>query len=126
MPASTTRYIDLPYGSTATPNQILMWPAKDPGDTLDFTLDITGWLLDDGASTVAAVTGTAQTGITATLESSSTSPVIVFRIAGGTAPTTYYLNIQVTLSSGEVLYRTIYVPVNVVGIQISDFFQTTV
>lgn len=121
---AASRTVALPYGLTAPPNSILSWQVKNPGDILDYTFDISGWLGEDG-STISTASVSSASGITVALLTPWTSGLISVQISGGTAGVTYAVTFSIALSSGETLVRTVYSPVGTVGIPNNSTFQTS-
>ena len=94
------------------PGFSMSWPPADPGDILDYCLDLTVWLADAGETIVAFDAQLApQDGSINLLSSSNTGAVLTVRIGGGISGTVYQVGLAVTLSSGERLHRGIALPV---------------
>jgi hypothetical protein len=90
----------------------LAWPTADPGDMLDYGLDITAWLADAG-TTITQVDATASPldGVIQLPSYSFSGGVITVQIGGGAVGTTYAIGITVILASGEHLHRGIALPI---------------
>lgn len=79
----------------------LHWPAKAPGDTREYR-----WALGDAVASVSVtVTGTA----TATAKPDGQDALIT--VAGGALGVVQVLALAATLSSGEIVTQTAYVPI---------------
>ena len=86
---------------------------KDPGSTLDYTMDWTNWL---GADTVDSVTYTLDSGITTSSAiggsaTSTTSTTTTVNITGGTAGNIYNVKAEMTTANGRVVVRNFRVKV---------------
>lgn len=86
---------------------------KDPGSTLDYTIDWTNWL---GADTVSSVAYTLDSGITTSTAiggsaTSTTATTTTVNITGGTAGTIYNVKCEMTTSSNRVVVRNFRVKV---------------
>ena len=80
---------------------------KDPGSTLDYTIDWTNWL---GSDTVSSVSYTLDSGITTSTAiggsaTSTTTTTSTVNITGGTAGTIYNVKCEMTTSSGRIVVR---------------------
>jgi len=84
----------------------MVWPTADPGDLLDYCLDITAWLADAGTTiSQVDVTPSPLDGIIAIPAYSFDAGVITVQIGGGNVGTTYAIGITAILASGEHLHR---------------------
>lgn len=90
--------------TTAIP--IMTW-AKDPQATLDYCLDWSQWL---GTDTLGTATCSAESGITISSTSKTTSSATIW-LAGGTDGTTYAVKNTVTTAGGRIDERTIAIEV---------------
>lgn len=86
----------------------LKWPhAKDPGDVLDYSLDV-GGVIDPSAyptgDTVATATWTVPPGLTKTSQLESGTLAVVW-LAGGSPGSTYQLNVDVVSVQGRTVNR---------------------
>jgi hypothetical protein len=73
------------------------WPAKDPNDILDYSIDFADWL---GTDTLATVTWTVPTGLTKGSQSNSSTVALVW-LSGGTAGATYEVLCRITTAGGR-------------------------
>ena len=107
--------LPLPRGVLPSDLPPLAWPAKDPGDVLDYSLDLSAALTGDPTDQVAAVSVTIQ-------PNGGASDVQVGRIVGsgssavvwlsaGQAGTTYAVQLSVGTLKGRVIGRTVLLPV---------------
>jgi hypothetical protein len=93
------------------PRTTIRFPPKDPGDELDFSLDITNWLaeIDDTVESFTVSTPSASiTPLTISYDSQSGVEVITAMIGGGTENVNYPIIFYVLTSSGLLLDRTIW------------------
>jgi hypothetical protein len=86
---------------------------KDPGSTLDYTIDWTNWL---GTDTVSSVTYTLASGITTSTAiggsaTSTTDTTTTVNITGGTAGNIYNVKAEMTTTNGRVAVRNFRVKV---------------
>jgi hypothetical protein len=74
-------------------------PSKDPGATLDYSIDWSQWLAGD---TIASNTWTFDTGITGAAESINTANTITtIWLSGGALATTYKITNTITTATGR-------------------------
>ena len=86
---------------------------KDPGSTLDYTIDWTNWL---GSDTVSSVSYTLDSGITTSTAiggsaTATTSTTTRVNITGGTAGTIYNVKAEMTTTEGRIVVRNFRVKV---------------
>jgi len=107
-------FIPVPRGAAAMALPPLNWPAKDPGDILDYILDIAPAIVGnngDGIATLnVSITPSAPGDLTLQSATADGSRVIVW-LSEGQAGTTYNVNIGITTINGRSLQRTILLPV---------------
>ena len=94
---------------------LLKWAnPKDPGDVLDYTIDISGVIDPDGANpngdTIASVTWTVPTGLTKTSQVQNEGLAVIW-LAGGTASRTYTLNMDAITAQGRTVNRDVQLEV---------------
>ena len=115
-------FIAVPRGSNATPAPPLNWPAKDPGDVLDYILDIGPAIVGNDGDGIAAVTVTVAPSSSGDLELQSTTADgsrIVLWLSGGQAGTVYTITFLITTINGRSLQRTVLLPVLSLSIPIA-------
>ncbi|HQU05272.1 MAG TPA: hypothetical protein PLT25_11235, partial [Acidocella sp.] len=103
-----------PRGPQVPPSVRLTWPAKDPGDTLDYVFDITPALTANPGDTIATLDVTispANAGDLTLVSASADGPRAVIWLSGGQALTTYAVTITMTTVGGRTLARTVMLPV---------------
>ena len=117
---SNARYLQIdgfvltPRGPQVPPAQALAWPAKDPGDTLDYVFDLGPALTanpGDGISTLDVVTSPNNPGDLSMVSCTADGAKAVLWLSGGQALTTYTVTISVTTAGGRTLVRSIALPV---------------
>jgi hypothetical protein len=115
---SVERTVDLPeyVGQTKGMSWPLVWPPKDPNDTnMDFSLDVSGWLLEIQDTVGSFVVGWTPNGAIGNLVITSAfshNSIVTILTNGGVPYVTYTVNITITgVLTGEVLSRDIQLPV---------------
>ncbi len=97
---------------TTPPN--LVWPVKDPGDTLDYVVDLSAALAGDGGDGIAtldvAITP-ANSGDLTLMSSRADGNQAILWLSDGLTGTTYGVTVVIGTNSGRVLSRTISLPV---------------
>jgi hypothetical protein len=107
--------LPLPRGVMPADLPPLVWPIKDPGDVLDYSLDLSAALAGDPTDLVATVGVTTVPGgnpgdlLVGRIVGSGTSAVIW--CSAGVAGTTYAVQITVGTLKGRVIGRTVLLPV---------------
>jgi hypothetical protein len=103
-----------PRGVLQTPPPPLIWPAKDPGDVLDYVFDLTDALAGNDGDTIATLDVSIypnNTGDLSLRSSSADGDLAILWLAGGIAGTTYAVTVVVGTNSGRVVSRTVSLPV---------------
>jgi hypothetical protein len=107
-------FVPVPRGTTATVPTMLSWPSKDPGDILDYELDIEPALVGNEGDTIESVDvdiDPSQPGDLALDNVAADGYRIVIWLSSGQADTTYNVTVKTTLASGRTLQRTVLLPV---------------
>lgn len=108
-------FAPVPRGATQASPQPAAWPAKDPGDVLDYELDVSQALTGDTNDTVASLGVTiAPSGDPADLMLNSAGldgTSVVLWLSGGRAGFTYGVTLTVGTTSGRTIVRTVLLPV---------------
>jgi hypothetical protein len=107
-------FIAVPRGSAAAAPPPLNWPTKDPGDVLDYLLDIAPAVVGndgDGIATLDVTLAPSNPG-DLTLQSMTTdgSRVILW-LSEGQAGTVYTITFAITTINGRSLQRSVLLPV---------------
>lgn len=107
-------FIPVPRGTAAVAPPPLSWPTKDPGDVLDYVLDIAPSIVgNDGDSITNVTVGTSPANPgDLTLQSTMVDGShIVLWLAGGQAGTIYTITVSLTTVTGRSLQRSVLLPV---------------
>jgi hypothetical protein len=103
-----------PPGVLQTPPPPLIWPVKDPGDVLDYILDLSDALAGNDGDTIATLDvsiSPANTGDLTLQSSSADGDQAILWLASGVAGTTYAVTVVVGTNSGRIFSRTVSLPV---------------
>jgi hypothetical protein len=107
-------FVPVPRGVQIPPPQALAWPAKDPGDTLDYVFDVAPALTanpGDGISTLDVLISPNAPGDLTSVSCAADGSKAVIWLSSGQAQTTYTVTINVTTAGGRTLVRSIALPV---------------
>jgi hypothetical protein len=107
-------FVPVPRGTIATSPTPLSWPSKDPGDILDYQLDIEPALLGNEGDTIESVdidVSPSQPGDLSTDNITADGYRIVIWLSSGQAGVTYTVTVLVTMASGRTLQRSLLLPV---------------
>lgn len=117
---SSARYVQIdgfvatPRGPQIPPPQILAWPQKDPGDTLDYVFDIAPALTANPGDTINTLDVTispANPGDLTLVSAAADGPRVVLWLTAGQAQTNYTVTVTVGTAGGRALARSITLPV---------------
>jgi hypothetical protein len=107
--------LPLPRGVIPADLPPLVWPAKDPGDVLDYELDISAALAGDPTDQVSAATVTivpsGNPGDLSLGRVVGQGSVAVLWLSAGVVGVTYAVQISVGTLKGRVIGRTVLLPV---------------
>jgi len=107
--------LPLPRGVMPADLPPLVWPIKDPGDVLDYSLDLAAALAGDPTDQVATVavttlpTGNAGDLLVGLIVANGTSAVMW--LSAGIAGTIYAVQVAVGTLKGRIIARTVLLPV---------------
>ncbi len=107
-------FVPIPRGSKAAAPPPLNWPTKDPGDVLDYILDIGPAIVGNDGDAIATVAVSFAPSDPGDLESQGTSADgsrIVLWLSGGQAGTVYTITFLITTVNGRSLQRSVLLPV---------------
>ena len=107
-------FIAIARGTTAVSPAPLNWPAKDPGDVLDYILDIAPVIVGndgDGIATLDVSLAPANPGDLVIQNSTTDGSRIILWLSAGQAGTVYTINFIISTLSGRQLQRSILLPV---------------
>ncbi len=103
-----------PPGVLQTQPPALIWPVKDPGDTLDYILDLSDALAGNDGDAIATLDVSIAPNNTGdlTLQSSSADgDQAILWLTSGVAGTTYAVTAVIGTNSGRIFSRTVSLPV---------------
>jgi hypothetical protein len=107
--------LPLPRGVMPSDLPVLVWPIKDPGDVLDYTLDLSPALAGDSTEQVATVgvtvSPTGNPGDLAVGQIVGNGTRAVIWLSAGVAGTIYSVQVTVGTLKGRVIGRTVLLPV---------------
>ena len=107
-------FVPTPLGSLASAPAALSWPVKDPGDVLDYEVDISPALAGNDADSIATIDVTinpSATGDVTLTSSAADGSVAVLWLAGGHAGTVYTVQVTIGTTAGRIIGRAIFLPV---------------
>jgi hypothetical protein len=107
-------FVPVPRGSAAVIPALLSWPSKDPGDVLDYQVDIRPALYGNESDTIEGVDisiDPGQSGDLALTNALADGSKVIMWLSGGQPGTTYTITIKVELASGRAIQRSILLPV---------------
>lgn len=107
-------FVPVPRGTTATAPTMLSWPSKDPGDILDYQLDIEPALIGNEGDAIESVDveiDPNQPGDLALDNVAADGYRVVIWFSSGQAGVTYNVTVLTALASGRTLQRTFLLPV---------------
>jgi hypothetical protein len=107
-------FVAVPRGTSAVAPPPLNWPAKDPGDILDYILDIGPAIVGNDGDSIATldVSITPSNPGDLVLKSSTTDGArIVLWLAEGQAGIIYTVTFNITTTNGRALQRSVLLPV---------------
>jgi hypothetical protein len=117
---SNARYVQIdgfvptPRGPQIPPATPLAWPAKDPGDTLDYVFDISPALTANPGDTIATLDvqiSPANPGDLTLASSTADGAWAVLWLTAGQPQTTYTVTVTISTTGGRSLARSISLPV---------------
>jgi hypothetical protein len=107
--------LPLPRGVIPADLPPLVWPTKDPGDVLDYTLDLSQALAGDSTEQVATVgvvvTPSGNPGDLMVGQLVGNGARAVIWLSAGVAGTVYSVQVTVGTLKGRVIGRTVLLPV---------------
>ena len=107
-------FVPTPRGPQIPPSTPLAWPAKDPGDTLDYVFDISPALTANPGDSIGTLDVTISPNNPGDLHMSSCTAdgaLAVLWLTAGQPLTTYTVTLNVTTTGGRSLARSISLPV---------------
>jgi hypothetical protein len=107
-------FIPVPRGTAATAPAPLSWPAKDPGEVLDYQFDIAPALIGNPGDAIATLDVTiapANPGDMTLTGASADGTAAVLWLSGGQAGTTYTVTLNISTCNGRTINRSVLLPV---------------
>jgi hypothetical protein len=107
-------FVPVPRGTTAVTPPPLSWPSKDPGDILDYQMDIEPALIGNEGDTIESVdidVAPSQPGDLSMDNITADGYRIILWLSGGQAGTTYSVTVLASMASGRTLQRSVLLPV---------------
>jgi hypothetical protein len=118
---SIDSFVPVPRGANASAPPPLNWPTKDPGDVLDYILDIGPAIVGndgDGIATAAVSFSPSNPGDLQLQTTSADGSRVVLWLSGGQAGTTYTVTFLITTINGRSLQRSVLLPVLALSIPV--------
>ena len=107
-------FLPMPRGAAVSVPPALSWPAKDPGDVLDYQLDLSPALIGNEGDAIdtlnVAITPDGPGDLTLTSSAADGASAVLW-LGGGQAGTVYSLAVIVSTINGRTISRTIRLPV---------------
>jgi hypothetical protein len=107
-------FIPVPRGTAAVAPAPLNWPTKDPGDVLDYILDIGPAIVGndgDGIATLSLTVSPSKPGDLVVQSTAADGSRIVIWLAEGQAGIIYTITFGITTINGRALQRSVLLPV---------------
>jgi hypothetical protein len=107
-------FVPVPRGPQVPPARPLVWPVKDPGDTLDYVFDIAPALTANPGDMIATLDVTISpdaVGDLLLLSAAADGTRAVLWLTAGQALTTYVVTVTITTAGGRTLARSLALPV---------------
>ena len=107
-------FVPAPRGSGPVSPPLLNWPTKDPGDTLDYEVNISPAMVGNQGDSIATLDATVvpnAPGDLSVLSMASDGPRCIFWFTGGQSGIIYTVTLIVVTSSGRTVQRSVLLPV---------------
>ena len=107
-------FIPVARGATAVAPPMLAWPTKDPGDVLDYQLDISPALVGNDGDSIATLDvqiTPAQPGDLILTSSAADGTSAVLWFSAGQTNTLYSISISIGTANGRSIHRSVILPV---------------
>jgi hypothetical protein len=114
-------FIPVARGSSAIAPPPLNWPAKDPGDILDYILDIGPAIVgndSDGIATLDVSFSPSNPGDIVVQSKTTDGSRIILWLAEGQSGTLYTITINISTINGRSLQRTVLLPVLLLSVPV--------
>ena len=107
-------FVAIPRGTTAIAPAPLNWPTKDPGDTLDYILDIGPAIVGndgDGIDTLSVNISPSNPGDLVLQSTTADGSHVILWLSEGQPGTIYTITFNISTINGRVLQRSVLLPV---------------
>jgi hypothetical protein len=107
-------FVPVPRGSSTIAPPMLNWPTKDPGDTLDYEVDISPALVGnngDSIATIDAMVVPNNPGDVSIISMIADGTRCIFWFTEGQSGVTYTITIVVGTTNGRTVQRSVLLPV---------------
>ncbi len=107
-------FVPGPRGVPARPPAQLIWPPKDPGDVLDYQLDISSAVSGNDGDVIATLDvmiTPSNPGDLSLVSSTADGSSAILWLQGGQAGTSYTVSLNISTEAGRQLSRSISLPV---------------
>lgn len=107
-------FVPVPRGTTAVAPAPLNWPTKDPGDVLDYILDISPAVIGndgDGISTLDVAISPSLPGDLEVQSATTDGSRVILWLTAGQAGTIYTVTFTISTINGRSLVRSVLLPV---------------
>jgi hypothetical protein len=114
-------FVPVARGTTAIAPAPLNWPTKDPGDVLDYILDIDPAITGnkgDGIATLDVGISPSEPGDLVLQSSTTDGSRIILWLAEGQAGTVYTVTFNISTINGRTLVRSVLLPVLLLSIPV--------
>jgi hypothetical protein len=112
--ATIDSFIPVPRGAAAIAPPPMNWPTKDPGDILDYILDIGPAIVGndgDGIATLSVSLSPSNPGDLVLQSTTADGSRIILWLSEGQAGTIYTVTFNITTINGRSLHRSVLLPV---------------
>lgn len=107
-------FVPVPRGSSSFTITPLSWPAKDPGDVLDYMIDVEPAVIGNEGDCILSADVSASPNEPGDISINNVTVdgnKLIIWISSGQAATTYSVTVKTGFASGRILQRTILLPV---------------
>jgi hypothetical protein len=114
-------FIPVARGTSAVAPPPLNWPAKDPGDVLDYIFDIGPAIIGndgDGIATLDVSLSPSNPGDIVVQNTTTDGSRIILWLSQGQAGTVYTITFSISTINGRSLQRTILLPVILLSVSV--------
>jgi hypothetical protein len=114
-------FIPVPRGTAAIAPAPLNWPTKDPGDILDYILDIGPAIVGndgDGIGTLSVNISPSAPGDLVLQSTTADGSHVIIWLSAGQAGTIYTITFSITTINGRSLQRSVLLPVILLSVPV--------